>query len=489
VKILRELKYFSVAAIGALALGGTPLRAQQQPADPQQEQQPVAPIPAIRSPLASGADNGDAEETPNAQELTPDTRPLTGAEDLSLGSLPPAPSYWQPFVSFSETVDSNPNFSTVGSDWGTWTSFFGGVDLHHASSISDMSLNYIGGGMFSNGGTAQNGNIQELAFRDRFSFRRSTFSVFEQFSYLPESLLGFAGLVGAGIPGSGGSGLGSQFSAGGSILGLRGQNIYNTSAVEWDAKLSPRSSLTLVGDYMLLHDSESGSANYGDTGFQAGYNYQLTPKDTIAASYLYSAYRYSNVNQSINTNTILGSYGRRITGRLAFQIAAGPQFVSSTFPITGSTSSESISGAASTVNLQLTSALQYQLRRALLSAAYMRGFTGGSGLLAGAKTNVVTGSVSSQVRRTIHVLWNVGYSRNVGIPTTSTATAQTNYDYWFTGVNVTHPFGRSLDIFLNYELQYQDTSTNECTGTGCSTNVIRNQIAFGMNLHKQPTPF
>jgi hypothetical protein len=124
----------------------------------------------------------------------------------------------------------------------------------------------------------------------------------------------------------------------------------------------------------------------------------------------------------------------------------------------------------------------------LISASYNHGVTGGSGLLAGAETDIATGSVSDQVTRTFNLAWDAGYSRNSGFAVGTAATGLT-YDYWFTGVNVTHPVGRSLDFFLNYQLQYQDNSSNGCVGSGCSANVIRNQIAFGMNLHKQPIPF
>jgi hypothetical protein len=93
VKMLHGLKYVLLAAIGAAALSGIPTLAQQQP-DPQQEQ-PTVPIPAIHSPLASAADNGDADETTNAQQLIADTRSLTGAEDLSLGTIPlPCSQMW-----------------------------------------------------------------------------------------------------------------------------------------------------------------------------------------------------------------------------------------------------------------------------------------------------------------------------------------------------------------------------------------------------------
>jgi hypothetical protein len=495
VKTIHGLKYTLLAAIGAVALSGTALRAQQQePPDTQQGQgqqqgeQPAAPIPAIRSPLAGATDNGD---TNDAQQLTPDTRSLTGAEDLSLGTMAPTRSYWQPHLSVSATLDSNPSYSTGSSGWGTWTSLLGGVDIHHISGASDMLVSYTGGGMFSNSGEAENGIIQQFAFTDKFTFRRSTFSVFEQLNYLPESSFGFAGLTGAGLPGSGSLGLGNGFTPGQSILTPRGQNLTSSTAIEYDNKLTPRASLTFVAGYSLLHYFENNLADYGGVNFQAGYNYQLTRQDTIAVSYLFNGIRYSNLNQSINANTIQGSYARRVTGRLAFQIAAGPQIVSSTSPITSTTATAG-SGTSSVTALywSLNSSVHYQLRRAALTASYSHGVTGGSGVLAGAESDIVSGSVGEQVTRTFNLQWNAGYSRNKGFALGTNASSQT-LGYWFTGVNVTHPFGRSLDVFMNYQLQYQDsnTNTNTCVGTACSTSLIRNQIAFGVNLHKQPIPF
>ena len=230
--------------------------------------------------------------------------------------------------------------------------------------------------------------------------------------------------------------------------------------------------------------------NYGDATFKAGYNYQLSPKDTIAVSYQFAADRYSgNTGQSLNLNTIQGSYARRVTGRLAFQIAAGPQITSSTSPITGSASSAGLTGSSGTgVYLALNTSLLYQLRHALLSASYSHSVTGGSGVLAGAETNVALGTVSGQVTRTVHAIWNAGYSRNEGVAI-GTSSASQIYNYWFTGVSLSRTIGRSLDMFMNYEFQYQDNSASGCIAATCTGNVTRNQIAFGVNLHKQPIPF
>ncbi len=192
----------------------------------------------------------------------------------------------------------------------------------------------------------------------------------------------------------------------------------------------------------------------------------------------------------MNLNTIQGSYARRVTGKLAFQISAGPQFASSTFPITSSTSSTA-TGTASTSQLYwtLNTALQYQLRRAAISASYNHGVSGGSGVLAGAETDIATGSINDRVARTFNMGFTAGYSRNKGIAVSSGSSEAQSYSYWFAGVNVAHTIGRSLDIFANYQLQYQNGNTTGCVGSTCSTNITRNQIMFGLNLHKQPIPF
>jgi len=488
---MRTLKYISIGGIWLALLSCVPARAQQPaetPQDQQQGQQPSQPIPAIRSPLASGADNGDQDQAPNPQLMQPDTRSLTGVEDLSLGTMALEHSYWQPRLAFSETVDSNPGSTSAGNgSWGTWTSVLGGVDIHKISGQSELLVSYTGGGMFSTGNSdASNGVIQELSFKDKYSFRRSTLSVFDQLSYLPESSFGFAGTAGAGLPGVGtGGGIGSGFTPSQSILTPEGQNLSNTFAVELDTKLTSRTSLTFVGGYSLLHYFDDNLLNYGDTTFQAGYNYLVSRKDTVAISYNFSAFRYSNVDQSLNLNTIQGSYARRITGRMAFQIAAGPQFLSSRFPITSSTTSTT---SSSQLYWTLNTSLQYQRGRAQISATYNHGVSGGSGVLAGAETDVASGSFYQQVSRTFNVGLTAGYSRNRGIAGSVGSEAQT-FSYWFSGVNVTHPFGRSLDIFMNYQFQYQDSGTSGCIGSACTTNTIRNQIAFGLNLHKQPLPF
>ena len=124
---MSTLKYISIGGIWLALLSCAPARAQQPaatPQDQQQGQQPSQsqPIPAIRSPLASGADN-DQDEAPNPQLMQPDTRSLTGVQDLSLGSMALEHSYWQPRLSFLRNCGLQSRI-LFGRKW-----FLGHVDL------------------------------------------------------------------------------------------------------------------------------------------------------------------------------------------------------------------------------------------------------------------------------------------------------------------------------------------------------------------------
>lgn len=473
-------------ALCTLALTAPAARGQQQ--QQQSQDQGAAPIPAYHSPLASAADNANSEANP--QGPTPDTSPLAGAQSLSLGGLGTTRSYWQPHLDVSATADSNPFQSTTTQpSWSTWTSFSGGVDIHRISGSSEMNVGYTGGVMYSNDRTAANGFVQGLNFADKFSFRRSSISFFDQLSYLPEQAFGFGGLGGVPLPGGGAPGLGPGFVPGQSILAGRGQSLANSFVTEVDVHLTPRSSLTFAGGYALLHYFDSNLLDYGDVIAQGGYNYQVTQKNTVAVVYSFSGFRYSHFSQSIDDHTAQISFARRVTGRLAFQIAAGPQVAVFHTPIPGGSGSSG-GGATNSTQLywSLNTALQYQFQRTGLGLSYSHGVAGGSGVLAGSVSDTVMGSATRQMSRTFSSGVTAGYARNHGLTTGITPASQT-YNYWFAGASLSHPWGRSLGLTLSYQMQYQDSNATFCVGPTCGMKLIRHMISVGLGWHERPLRF
>jgi hypothetical protein len=492
---MSRLGYLFSAALVLLAIGVPSARAQQEEQQKQETpDQGETPIPAYHSPLVGPADNTDAEDA-NPQKLGPDTRSLSGAENLSLGVPPLTHSYWLPHFDAYSTADSNGLSATTETGWTTYTSLLAGLDLHQMSGSSDLVLNYMGGGTISDDGSIGNAVIQELQFSEKLTFRRTALSFMDQVSYLPETSFGYVGLNGLSLPGGGSLGLQNGLAPGQSILTTRGQRITNSSLIELDRTLTPRSSLTLVGGYSVLHYFDNDLINFADSVFQAGYNYQMSRDDTIAVLYRFNAYRYSNFNQSINDNILQLSYGRRVTGRLAFQVGAGPEVALLRTPITssagasGGTESTSTSSATQAY-WSLSTSLTYQLRRTALALNYFHGLGGGSGVLAGSIADTVSGSVSHQFSRTFNGNFSCGYARNSGLAAATAATTTDQiYGYSFGGVNLARTIGRSLSLFLNYQVQYQDSNSQFCVGPTCGTSVVRHLVSMGFSWRDHPIAF
>jgi hypothetical protein len=466
----------------------------QKPQD--QPAQPTQPIQAYHSPLA--VLGGHADET-TSQDLLPDTRSLAGVLDFSLGFPLERRSYWQPYLSLNATADSNPLGITSSPGWVGYSSVLGGIEVRKFSGISDLVLSYIGGGSFSNAGSVGNFVTQQFAFAEKISLHRLNLSLLDQFDYIPEAGFGYEGLSGSLLPEGGTIGLQNSFLFGQSILTARGQRAANTSIGQADLLISPRSTLTFAGGYSFLHFFDNNLLNSGDIIFQAGYSQQFGPENALGAIYRFNGYRYGGVSQSINDNTVYLSYGRRLTGRLALRLAAGPELAYFQTPITGVASGDGAptSGTSATTNRTLvtysvSTSLAYSLARTSLGLGFDRGVSDGSGVLAGAITDTVRASVGRQLSRTFSGKVNFGYSRNNGlaIVTASTPANGTQiYDYWFGGVSVAHPFGRTADCFLSYQTQYQTSNSSFCIGPTCQTSVVRQIISMGFNWRAHPTAF
>jgi hypothetical protein len=255
--------------------------------------------------------------------------------------------------------------------------------------------------------------------------------------------------------------------------------------------LTARSSITIAGGYSLLHYFDNDFLDFGDAIAQVGFNRQLTRKDTFAVFYRFSGYRYSGFNQSINDNSFQVSYGRRVTGRMSFQITGGPDIAFVTEPLTTTSTAAPASTAQSRVLYwSLSSVLNYRLERTGFGVSYNHGVSGGSGVLAGAIANTAQGSADRQLTRQVTGRAYVGYSHNTGINGLATLTPGIqSYGYWFGGVGFTRSFGRELELDLDYLLQHQTSNGIFIVGTTPITSITRQQISIGFSWHRLPISF
>ena len=454
-----------------------------------QEQSNDKTNPAV-SDSSSSAKQGSAKDTnEDPEQLTEDTRALAGAQDLSLGTSAMTRSFWQPLVGLAFTADTNPLILRNSNGLVTWTSAFAGIDMHRISRGSDFTLNFLGSGLTANNSHGDRSLVQELELNEKLMWPRGTVSFFEQATYLPESAFGSAVSAGASFPDAQGQSLQPVLTPNQSILTTRGQRISQSFATEVDKFLTPRSSLTFVGSYSLLHFFDNGMLNSGQASFQAGYNYQLTSKDTIALLYRFSALRFPNFDESINGHIAQIAFGRRVTGRLAFRLAVGPEFTFLSLPV--STGTGTATGSTNTIASAgpywaLDASTTYRRQHTEFELTYDRSVFGGSGVIAGAVTNQVSGSINSHVTTNLRGAFVLGYAGNRGLYVTPPAPAPPSYNYWFSGLNFSRAWGRWSNVFLNYQAQFQDSNSSFCLGTTCGKSFVRHAISIGLGWRPRP---
>lgn len=495
-----------------------------------------------QDPSAPGATpSGQAEQTPGpvpayGQENTPLTTnenpPLSG---IDLPSLEPnaAPlSYLQPGATVSETMDTNAlNVLGSGSNFSSISRALGSLALRRLWSHYDLALDYVGGvGYYSAQGQGVK-LLQQMDVDQKITWRRGALSLRDSFSYLPEGNFGGSyGSVGStGSASLGNSSLGAFF--GGSTLGSFGlaPRIVNVSLADVQESLSPRSSVTAAGAYAFTHfygsDVSSGAAFLGvkEISAQAGYNHLLSAHTQVALVYGYQSFDFSVTGMAFHSNILEGMYGHRITGRMDFLIAAGPQltqidshsaicanpelpanlvcvlFGNALIPITNHTNKVGVAGQFH---------LRYKFPRTSYDLSYQRYETGGSGLFAGSQSDIVTLAMNHSLTRVWSVFANIGYSRNqrlqslsaqqlatcvysgqlnpTGLPLCPGVNAHT-YNSGFIGVGVHRQFGHDFHGFGSYQFNRLAFDNSYCGGLpACSRTSNRHAITVGLDWTPRP---
>ena len=468
----------------AVFLYGPVIRAQEtDPAKNDPREQPAAPYLA---PLPAGSTSVLALNSPlggptEQVQVAGNDRPLSGVQEPTLGPAFGARNFLAP--SFSAT--SQLSTSSTGVGFGQPTDFnylLGTLDLNRASNRSELLLHYSGGGMFS---TYLNSAIQDLEFSYTYKWQRWSLLMGDDVSFLSQSSFGFGGV--GGLQFLSGD---SPFGASGFLNSILGPNqtiptimvprLSNTLVSQIEYKVSPRASWTAAGSYGTLNFFGVGFINSADTLFQTGYNYSVSPQSTIAVIYTFDDFRYPEFPQTIKYNVVKFGYARYLTGRLSFQLAAGPSLVLLRGVVTG---------YANNLSWALDSALNYKWNRTTLSLRYDHLVTGGSGVLVGAQT----GQLEATVERTLSPRWrlsaSLGYASNGSLIPNTTSSYLQHYNSWYTAVRFNHQMRPGTNLFVSYGAGLQATNAAGCTSPNCSTNFISHQFSVGFTFGLRPILF
>jgi hypothetical protein len=508
--------FWNILLLAGLAFGGVEARSQDTPAQPDTGTPTTqqAPVPAY------GQDNtqpAPANENP----------PLSG---LDLPSLEPhaAPlSYLQARASASESVDTNIANALGPGETNSVSRAYGSLTLQRLWRHYDLGLDYLGGAGYYNSAGQGWKNFQQLDLAQKFSWRRGSLSVRDSFSYLPEGNFGGAyGSLGTeGIASLGATGVSSFW--GGSGLGALGQvpRVLNISLAEIDQGLSPKSEITAIGGYAFTHFygagfSQSPFIGSSQVSVQAAYNRVLTSHTQLALVYGYEGFDFSVLGTAFHAHLIEGLYGHRISGRMDLLLGGGPQITfidtpaavcsNAEIPVLfcqafGYTLSTSIQ-KETRIEAAAQARLRYQLPKWSLALSFERFETSGSGIFAGAESNIVRLQGTRPLSRVWNMFLDIGYTHNSRIQPLTVAQVEactgaeggtsqnacpaseaTSYNYGFLGGGIHRMFGRNFHAFVSYQFNEFSYDSSFCQGTAACNRISNRQIAtIGLDWTPRP---
>jgi hypothetical protein len=452
---------------------------QTNPAKKELREQPVAPYPAIL--LSTNANESELEipQAPTGEvQLAANNLPLSGVQEQTLGPKPGVRNFLVPSIN----VMSQLGISSSASGYGltTFSYLLGALDLNHVSDRSELLVHYAGGAVLS---SYLNSAVQDLEFSYNYKWQRWSLLVGEQASFLSESPFGFGGVGGL------------QFLTGGSqiALFLNGSlspnqtiptiivpRVSNTLVSQIEYKLGPRSSWTASGSFGMLNFLGADFINSTEGQFQTGYNYLLSPQSTIAVMYRFDAFRFTNLPQGIQDHVVELGYGRYVTGRLSFQLAAGP-------------SMEILRGAVTGNENQLSWAmdgfLNYQLDRTTLLLSYHRLVTAGGGVLVGAQTSQLEATIERKLKSRWQSSISLGYATNQTLGLATTRLDNGPFNSWYAAVQFSHQLRPESAFFVSYGARLQAKNAAGCSTQNCGSGFISHQVSAGFNFGLRPVLF
>jgi hypothetical protein len=476
----------------------------QQPADNPQE-----PAPAV----------GDQNPAPPITE----NPPLSGMDQPGLEPHAAPLSYLQPGATVSESMDSNVTNLVGAGGTHSVTRGLGSVTLQRLWSNYDLALDYIGGASYYNLQGQGFKALQQMDLDQKITWKRGQLSVRDSFSYLPEGNFGAAyGSLGSqGIASLGNTAFGQFW--GGSSLGTVGlaSRIMNVSMADISEYLTPKSAVTAAGGYAFTHfygnDVETGSSFIGSSqvSVQVGYNRVLSPHTQVALVYGYQGFDFPTFGNAFHSHIVQLMYGHRISGRMDFLLAAGPQYtrlqeacsladvllgnvhcgISSTGLPVGSIPDTRIGVAG-------RAQLRYRFPKTSLDLSYERYETSGSGLFAGAQTDTARLGAERPLTRVWTGFADLGYARNSRMETPTPQAEQLcgengqpacpgidalTYNAGYAGIGARRRFGHDFNVFFSYQFNQLSFDHSFCgTAPVCSRLSNRHVGTIGLDWTPRP---
>ena len=426
---------------------------------------PIAPIGPVQSrqlpiPAARGID-----VEPGSPQLRSDTHTLASIETLGVGTVGALTNLFDPSFRFAQSGESS---STAASN--SMSSLGMNLAFDRNSTRSRLTGFYRGAKVLYYPNSAANAAYHNVGVAEELHLNRWVFRLREDLLSSPEANpdgTDIGGLVlvgGANIL----NGLQPAAATGDTILTQPTKRLRSTTSGEINYYLSHRSILTVAGYYASLTFPNGGFVDTHRIAGRAGYDYLLSPRNAIGLIYDHSRTDFTGVSSRLRTDAVQLAFGRRVTGRLAFQMMGGPQ------QITFGTGTRQLVWTVS-------DAISYQTRRTQYSLTYAHTSSGGSGVLAGASNHTITAGLRHALTQWWSASTNVGYSLDNALAPASGTTS--HFRSWYGSATLERAIGRHLHFSMNYGFQRQNTGAGACPVAGCGSTASRQTAGVTLEWH------
>lgn len=367
------------------------------------------------------------------------------------------------------------------------TALSGNVGYVTMNQSHPFTLLFAGGVLFGQGSGQSVTTYQNVALSQSLIKGKWILGVSDSFSFLPQSpTTGAAGIAGVGPIGTLPLQGPSSGPAGG-VLTYSANRISNTMSGNIERMLTGKTSVSGVGSWSVLHflDQNSGLDTTSTSG-QVALNHRMSVRNSVSLSAVYTAYDtnglYGNLpgfpsSVSYQTKGLNLTYMHQFTRALAMDVAAGPQWISS--------SSGQID--PNHANVYVNAGLNYTRQLTNFGARYSHGVNGGSGVFAGAESDNFSASLNHNFTRYWAGSAIFNYTRTSRLlaigPAGISPTGAINTEYGT--LQLMHGFSRTISGYVSYSAQNQ--SAINIFATQNVFNGLSHTVGFGVSWTPQST--
>jgi hypothetical protein len=356
-----------------------------------------------------------------------------------------------------------------GSSLGDWQTSNASAEVDYANGKGRLpfSLNYGGGYTWTLAGpTYMTGLFQRLLLSQGIDWRRWKITVSDDVSYTPQApTTGFSGIPGIGEP-IGGAGPNPPSDQ--SILTLKTHVVNNNANGNVEHDLNYATTLSAGVSSELRRYPDGNGLDINQLMANAELTRRLNVRNALTGTYMFSQYSYPDSGFSFQVNSGLFGFKRLWNAKINSEIAAGPEWKSS--------SNSAVVPSSTTV--AANASVMYQYRFVTARLTYIRAANNGGGYLFGAESDSVSANYTREFGRKLTIGLTGDYRRTSGLIHNGVTNAK------FGSAQATRLFGRHFTAFANYTAIDQSSSSALPANT---LSTLQQVIGFGVTYSPRKT--